>query len=318
MKKISTAELKKAILAAEAERSKHPDTFRPDRAQRATLQKSRRAADKMLSGFLKEAGLDLRKLQALQDKRNAELERMVAKHKADAIRGASQRRRTLDSIITAQGKALADLAQRSDFFPHPTFTLDTPFLIWSIPLLDISDSAAVPFGSFAKFKLSTSQTVTQKVGFYFYWTNPFTDHAVINAATFMSATGYLRAHAPWGLSSNEANVQATSVLNLWLGWPTGVASSTNASAWLGRVGALSMFFTGSDTDGKSISSGVSLDTTMFDVPPGATVVFEVALVLECESNGGDNEADFASGNFQIACPVVVFSLLNSPPSALPA
>src|SRR5205807_1697804 len=101
--------------------------------------------------------------------------------------------------IASQSKALADLTSRSDFFPHPSFNLDTPFLIWSIPLIDISDSAAVPFGSFAKFKLSTSQFGTQspdpaspvqKVGFYFYWVNPFNDSAVINAATFMSATGY--------------------------------------------------------------------------------------------------------------------------------
>ena len=40
MKKISTAELKKAILAVEAERAKHPAPFRPDRSQRAALQKS--------------------------------------------------------------------------------------------------------------------------------------------------------------------------------------------------------------------------------------------------------------------------------------
>jgi len=111
-----------------------------------------------------------------------------------------------------QSKALRDLAARSGFFPHPTFTLDTPFfLIWSIPLINISDSAAVPFGSFAKFKLSTSQSGTQKVGFYFYWVNPFEDSAVINAATFMSATGHLKAHAPWTLfGQNESVVQATS------------------------------------------------------------------------------------------------------------
>jgi hypothetical protein len=46
------------------------------------------------------------------------------------------------------------------------------------------------------------------------------------------------------------------------------------------------------------------------------VVFEAMLALDCETDSGDIEADFASGAFRIACPVVVFSLLNSPPGAM--
>ncbi len=313
MKKISTAELKKAILAVEAERLKHPAAFRPDRAQRAALQKSRRASEKMVSGFLKEAGLDLKKFQAMQEKRSAELERMVARHKAETLRLASQRRDTLYSSITAQSKALQDLASQSGFFQYPTFTLDTPFLIWSIPLAKISGSAAVPFGSWAKFKFSTSQSGTQRVGFYFYWPNPFNDSAVISAATFMSASGHLKSHAPWGLGTNVSSVRATALFNLWFGWPTAVTSSHYASAFLGGCGALATTLIGPDTEATSVSSGVSLNTTMFAVPPGNVVVFEVALALDYENDSGDVEADFKSGHFRIACPVVVFSLLNSPP-----
>src|SRR5437762_13090120 len=99
MKKISTGELKKAILAVENERLKYPATFRADRAQRATLQKSRRASEKIVSGFLKEAGLDLKKFQALQEQRGLQLERMVATHKAEALRRAMQRKDTLQSSI---------------------------------------------------------------------------------------------------------------------------------------------------------------------------------------------------------------------------
>jgi hypothetical protein len=316
MKKISTAELKKAILAVEAERLKHPAAFRPDRAQRATLQKSRKASDKMASGFLKDAGLDLKQFQALQEQRGAELERMVAQHKADALRLASQRKGTRFSSIAAQSKALGDLAARSDFFPYPTFTLDTPFLIWTIPLADIADSAAVPFGSWAKFDFKTSDSLTQRVGFYFYWANPYKDYAVINAATFMAASGHLRAHAPWGLGVNVSQVEADALFNLWFGWPTGVTSSNYDAAYLGAIGAMSQTFLGPDVEATSISSGVSLSTTMFAVPPNDVVVFEVALALDCLNDSGNIDADFASGDFQIACPVVVFSLLNSPPGAM--
>jgi hypothetical protein len=316
MKKISTAELKKAILSVEAERAKRPAPFRPDRTQRAALQKSRQASDKMVSGFLKEAGLDLKKFQALQEQRSVELERMVAQHKAEALRLAKQRKGTIQSSIAAQSKALGDLGARSDFFPYPTFTLDAPFLIWTIPLADIADSAAVPFGSWAKFDFKTSNSLTQKVGFYFYWANPYTDYAVINAATFMSASGHLRAHAPWGLGVNTSAVYAWALLNLWFGWPTGVTSSNYDAAYLGSIGAMSQTFLGPDVEATSISSGVSLSTTMFAVPPNDVVVFEVALALDCENDSGNIDADFASGDFQIACPVVVFSLLNSPPGVM--
>ena len=312
MKTISTAELKKAILAVEAERSKHPAAFRPDRAQRAALQKSRRESDKMVSAFLKEGGLDLGKFQALQKRRSAEQERMVARHKADALRLASQRKAAVHSSVAAQGKALGNLAARGGFFPYPTYTLDTPFLIWSIPLIDIADSAAVPFGSFAKFDFKTSSSVNQKVGFYFYWPNPYQDYAVINAATSFSATGHLRSHAPWGLGSNHSGVTATALFNLWFGWPTGVTSSTSDSAFLAGCGALSTMLIGPDTEGQSVSSSVGLSTTMFAVPPNTVVVFEVALSLDCDNDSGNIDADFASGDFQIACPVVVYSLLNTP------
>ena len=44
----------------------------------------------------------------------------------------------------------------------------------------------------------------------------------------------------------------------------------------------------------------------------------VAIELDCSVDDSDGyiEADFESGDFRIACPVVVFSLLNSPPGAM--
>src|SRR6516225_9554265 len=129
MKTISEAALKKAVRGVLAERSKHPLAFRPDRQQRATLQKRRREAEKMLAAFFDQAGFDIAKFRALQERRGTKLERMVAKHKADALRLASRQKNTLRSSIVAQGKALAELASRNDFFPHPWFSLDTPFFI---------------------------------------------------------------------------------------------------------------------------------------------------------------------------------------------
>jgi hypothetical protein len=181
--------------------------------------------------------------------------------------------------------------------------------------IDISDSVAVPFGSWAKFKFSTSQSVTQKVAFYFYWTNPFQEYAVINAATDMEAAGYLKAHGPWEFFGvNFSSVEAKALFSLY-GSAGPVAVTAHASADLGGCMAMGWMWS-DDTEGTSILSGVSLNTTMFPVPPGDVVVFEVALALDCENDSGDIEADFESGDFRIACPVVVFSLVNSPPGAM--
>src|SRR6266851_3311855 len=315
MKTISEAALKKAIRGVQAERSKHPLAFRPDRQQRATLQKRRREAEKMLTGFLEQAGFDITKFRALQERRGAELERMVAKHKADALRLASRRKDTLRSSIVAQSKALGDLISRNDFFPHPSFSLDTPFFIGGTPAVHISSSEATPFGSWAKFKFSTSELeAVEKAGFYFQWTKQFSDYAVITAVTFMSATGYLKAHVPWTFGASERQLLAYALLNLGWRWPNTPTTTSYAREYLG--GADAWTFVVPTTDGHYISSGLQLIAPVFAVPPQSVVVFEVVLELDYKNDpDGDIEADFESGGFQIACPVVVVELLNSPPGA---
>src|SRR5262249_38703267 len=146
-------------------------------------------------------------LEALQRQRSVELERVVKQHKADALRRASRQREALHSSIRAQSDALRRLAARDGFFSHPFFTLDTPDSISSTRKLTLSDSAAVPWGSWAKFDFKASDSqAAEKAGFYFSWVNPYGDYAVINALTFMSATGYLTAHANWegGLSDADS------------------------------------------------------------------------------------------------------------------
>jgi hypothetical protein len=191
--------------------------------------------------------------------------------------------------------------------------LEKPFLIWTTPLTDLSDSSIAPFDSWAKFKFKTSASGgTQKISFYFYWANPFHDYAVINAATFLSSTGHLRSHASWGWSVNSAEVLAWARFGIWLGVQNDVNAAGYVSEFLGRAGSLSAPLIGSDTTGASVSAGSSLCKTMFAVPPGNVAVFEVAIAFDYENDDGDIEADFESGDFRIACPVVVFSLLNSP------
>jgi hypothetical protein len=309
MKKISKAEIKKAILAMEAERLKHPVEFRPNPQQHRRLDKNRREYEKMMLGFLSEAGLDMEKLRALQEQHGVELDRLVAKHKTDALRRAS-RKNTPHSSILAQSEALGDVASRDDVFLYPSFTLDTPLLIWPTPLLAV-DSEGVPFGSWAKFRIKTSDDHQRayKVSFYFYWMSPFSDYAVIDAATSMSATGHLKAHASWG---GKCRVEASAQFGIWFGFQRAVESTSYKSESLGFIAAVSGLIL-PDSDARAISDSVDFGKPLFVVPPQSPVIFEVALAVNYINDGGSIEADFESGDFKIACPVVVFHLLNSPP-----
>ncbi|HTH54038.1 MAG TPA: hypothetical protein VL495_08815 [Edaphobacter sp.] len=307
MKKLSVTELRKTIKAAEAERLKIQQPFKPEDPK---LQRSQHASETLISKWMSGSGLNLDKLQTLHKKRDAELQRIAAKHKRETQRLVPRTKNKLE--IAVQGKALAELAARQDFFPNPSFNLDTPFLIWSTPLLSV-DSSAAPFSSWAKFRFLTSDSLgIQKVSFYFYWNNPYSDYAVISAYTYLSAAGYLRAHAPWSVLVNTSTVRAWAWFGLWFGVSKDLNPANYVTNYLGVAGAYGSLVTGPDVSSSTVSAGTGLSYPMFAVPPGNVAVFEVALAVEYNNSGGNIEADFANGNFQIACPVVVFSLLNSP------
>jgi hypothetical protein len=316
MTKISKAAFKKAILAVETERLKHASAFGAHRSELGALRKNRRASEKILSEFLRNAGLDLNRLRALNKERSAELDRLIERHKADAIKLAARRRRVSYSNIAAK-RELVRAAGGKSFLYSQSVTLDTPFITWSIPTISGVEPAVTPQGSSAKFKFSTSKySGWQKVGFYFLWPSPYSDYAIIIADTSLAATGYIKADASWGLWGNTSSLTATGLLDLWLGWPDAdqVTSSNFFQQPYGYVTALGTWL-GGDTQGQSIDLQTELWTPAFAVPPGGLVVFEVAMELDYGVDDGDVEADFESGDFSIVCPGVVFDVLNNPPLA---
>lgn len=121
------------------------------------------------------------------------------------------------------------------------------------------------------------------------------------------------------LARNTSSLTATSLLNLWLGWPDAndLTSSNFFQQGLGTVWAYGSIFDGwfHDTEGRSISSETNPWAASFAVPPGGLVVFEVAMELDYSNASGEVEADFASADFTIGCPGVVFAVLNNPPVA---
>jgi hypothetical protein len=320
MTKITAAALKRALNAAGAERLKRPAASAPKAARYVALKENRRASERMIAEALRGGGLDLKKYKSIQVERSAELQRVVEEHKSQVLRETSRRRAALRSGVVEQSSQLRKLAMGGGFFPHPSFSLDSPLLIWGIPNTPIHDDAIVPFGSWAKFKFARSSSQgeqVQRVGFYYIWTNPYNDVAMINAATSLSATGYIKANASWSFLAHYSQVWALGLFNIWLGWPTSETSSSSDFSELGSAHAFSTWL-GGEINGTAISAGLSLSpATPFAVPPGGVVFFEVAMDIHYDIDGGDIEADFQSGDFRIECPVVVLWLLNTPGFVFP-
>jgi len=294
----------------------------PDPAQYPKLSNSQRAGEELFSEFFRKAGLDVKKLGALQEQHNTELRRILDKQKADAIKRASRAKDTVHSSISSQSQALELLAANKPFFQFPFITLDKPFLIWATPHSNIiSDSTIAPFNSWAKISVdSTQSSGFDKLSFYFLWDNPSDFYAVINAATFMSASGHLEATAYGGLSgidptSRYSDLGVSANFALWAWWVQPPTPTPYATQIFTSISASASFWDNSES--ASVSDGFNLDKTLFLVPPKGVVVFEVTFAVGYSNGHGHVVADFESGDFKVGCPVVVVSLLTSP-SALAA
>jgi hypothetical protein len=323
MAKISTAELKRALRAAEQNRLKHQAHDRLDLAQHPKLLRTQRAGKKLLAEVFRKAGLETRKLAALQKQYNAELQRIVDKQGAEAIKRASRAKDTVRSSIRSQRDALKLLAADQHFFPFPLVTLDKPFLIWATPHSNIiSDSSIEPFNSWAKIRVeSGSSSGLEKLSFYFLWDNPSNFYTVINASTSMSATGRLKATAFGGGSAiystgSSSFVGCSANFALWSWWLNPPTSTPETRQPLGSVQEFATFWDKSEA--VTVSDGANLDKTLFLVPPQGVVVLEVSFQVGYSNDDGRALADFESGGFKISCPVVVVAVLTSPSASVAA
>ena len=313
MQKFSKSALKKAIISAETSRLKNDPNFHADRMQQSILQKDQRESNKAISELLKNAGLDLREFQALQERRDNVCLEMVAGHKAEALEQAKAIGDRFSSNYTDQIKAWQTIAAIPET-PVRRIVLNAPFLIWSYPFSAITDSATVPWGSWVKCRVKNTDGIgTQKVSFFYYWKNNASDYAVITVSNLMKATGHLKAHAPWTFGVNTSRIYASARLGLWFGIPSDINAPSFEKKDIGSSSALSFITTGGNTNGFTVNSVTSLAKNTFAVPPGEIVVIETALAIDYENEDGDIDADFESGDFSVISPFVVVRLLNDPP-----
>jgi hypothetical protein len=319
MAKIGKGELKRALIAAEAKRSKYQDALQSDLDKHPKLLSSRRAGEKLFAEFFREAGLDAKKLGTLQKKHSAELQGFLQKQRAEAIKRASGVKDTVHSSILSQSKAIKLLAANQPFsFGHfPFISLDKPFLILGTPHDNvISASNIESFKSWAKILVESGDSSGQvKVGFYFLWNNPTGLYALINASTFMSANGFCKTTARGGWSGIDptqrySDLGVVANFGLWGWWQQPPTSTPYSTYEFTSLQSSASFW--DESKCSTVSDGASLNYSLFVVPPNGVVIFEVSLAVGYSNGNGHILADFESGDFKIGCPVVVVSLLSSP------
>jgi hypothetical protein len=319
MATISKAAVKRAVIAAQKRRAAQPDVFRPEAAHYPRLQHSEREGGRLFTEFFRKGGFDARTYHRLKKQHTAELNRILDAEKAAAVKRASRARDTVHSSIAGQTRALQQLTAQKGFFPYPSYSLDKPFLIWAQPHANIiSEDNIESFNSWAKIRVTSSADEgAENLSFYFLWDNPSDFYAVINASTFMSASGHLKAVATGGLSgidptSRFSGVGCSAKFALWSWWQNPPTHTDYAEQLLSSIQVSASFWDKSAT--ANVSDGASLDRTMFLVPPGGAVIFEVVFAVGYYQGHGHCDADFESGSFRITCPVVVVSVLTGSPT----
>jgi len=321
MVKFSTAALKRAVVADAKRKAAFPTLFRPESARYPKLQRTEREGQALLTDFYRQAGLNTRNFNRLRKEHSAELSRILEAEKAAAIKRAARVKGTVHSSIIGQAQALQQMTTGNEFFPYPSYNLDKPILIWARPHPNvISDSHIESYNNWAKFRFTSgADSGYETLSFYYLWSNPSPYYAVINATTFVSATGHLKAVATGGLSgidptSRYSGIAVTAGLGLWQWWVTPPSHAPYTTQLFAEFEVSASFWDKSAT--ADVSDGAQLTQSMFLVPPNATVIVEALVSVSYWQGHGHMEADFESGDFRVACPVVLISVLTPPSGAV--
>src|SRR5947208_840959 len=125
MVKFSKGEIERAIRKAR----KHLAQRQPPSPVRPRPTPSDRAGAKLVTDWLKSSGLDLKALEAIQQRRQAETERAIPQRAAEAAKRWDSHIKQIQAGVTAQLQSYQSAAAAGDIFPDGLGALDTPIAI---------------------------------------------------------------------------------------------------------------------------------------------------------------------------------------------
>ena len=339
--RIAKAQLKRIIPTAL--RPAEFDNFhRAERANHPKLQRMEDAASELIASSLEAAGLDFSKLEALGERHDKALQRVLETQKKDALKRTPKVARTLYAAVDARVGAVRDLSDGQALVPPPG-ALHRPFLIWAGKHSSkvLIDSQIIADKSWAKIRYIPSQppstapkpdTEPRRLSFWFTWQNPNDYYTVVRASSYLVLSGHVSAYASGGrriqirpatrdrdaeyryIPPGYAYGGVAPSFTAWQWWnqpPVEMPMNYQYGIELEVKGGT--YSSVADSRFVSQSYGFEAEMNLVTVPPQATVVFEVAVELVSNVRRGSVDLDFASGDWRITCPFVLVEVLTGPP-----
>jgi hypothetical protein len=235
--------------------------------------------------------------------------------------------------IDGRRKALEQRATIAQPY-EPTFIVLNPFFIWANRFLGQSndplgtdiliDWQIEPLNNWAKILLNyaTGDVIfaTDRLNFYFLWTNETGSDALVNVVSYLTANGSCRVHANssfWhGLTApNFSQVSIDAELSVFEWWNNPPTEPLSEAGQLQNVTPLLKAEGGEFTgDGKStlVSANAQLTYNIFRIPSNDVAVFEVGLSLNWGISDGNVNVDFSFEDNLVLCPYLQLEVLTVP------
>lgn len=205
--------------------------------------------------------------------------------------------------------------------------LDTPVEIWATNRMGLESSTMQPYNSSAKFDFHDEfdesfigaylEAPDQEwLHFVYAWTNPpDAGYASVTVSANLVLDGFCSVHSRGGWFSNgSARMTLDPTLNLVQTWtqPNSYPPAQGGQTWqaLDLAADSSGFDTDSKTKYASVYRGCFLNYDNATVPPGQLLLIDVALRISSTITRGENNADFASGQFGVLSPGVELAIVS--------
>jgi hypothetical protein len=305
MRKPNLSKVEKLVASAEKRGTKST------RASAKDPRSALRAIEKKAEAILTDAfpRFDKPGLDRLQRQHEVELRRLDVDAKRRTIEGAAKASRRLETLVSAERAALAELPA-DPFGPNSNLLLKVDFIrSWPTPDY-LRDSHQAPGVNWAKYSFNSGRRnighFHEKVSFYNVWQNPRNVPVLIDVFVRLTAYGHIHCSAKgsgigswlgWaGTTKSRADVSAR--LTLWGLWTEPAPIFLVDSVPLGSCSAAGGFFSSSSNttiendEHGGVAPGVA--TTGFAVPAGASILIEASLAVDYEVEIGVVDVDFAN------------------------
>jgi hypothetical protein len=293
--KVKLSEVKSVLSAVHKARSQNAKLLMPNRGNLSARAANERK--KLLTSLVKKAGLDISKLEQIQDK-HPHVDRRPSQNltKEYSWRANSIIQNAKDRIAISN--------------PNQQTIQIQPLFVWSIPAI-LESSNIGPYDNWAKTRIDSTVDggFTFEVNFLYLWENPSDLQATVDAQTYLGFYGYCFIQCAAGFWPGIAECQSTisAQLNVYGWWnltqPFG-PSKLSSAAWLVEDMLVEGggFWELPPTKSVNVLSFPDLTVTGFVVPPGATVVFEANATFNIAQNDGEATFDFNQSGYQITSP----------------